>query len=97
LKYFTWDNAKNEKLKIERGISFEEIVFQIERGDILDIIEHPNQERYRGQRVVVVQRDDYAYLIPCVEEDKYVVLKIIIPSRKATRKYIYGEDESNET
>ncbi len=97
LKYFTWDNAKNGKLKAERGISFEDVVFHIERGDILDIVEHPNQERYRGQRVIVVQIEQYAYLVPCVDQDEYVVLKTIIPSRKATRQYIQGESDGNET
>ena len=97
LKYFTWDNAKNEKLRAERGISFEEVVFHIERGDTLDILEHPNQERYRGQRVIVVQIDDYAYLVPCVGEEESIVLKTIIPSRKATRKYIHGRPRVNET
>ena len=93
LKYFTWDNAKNEKLRAERGVSFEDVVFHIQRGDILDIIEHPNQERYGGQRVIVVQIEDYAYLVPCVDEDDRVVLKTIIPSRKATRQYLQGEGE----
>jgi uncharacterized DUF497 family protein len=93
LKYFTWDIAKNEKLKAERGISFEDVVFHIERGDILDILEHPNQARYRGQRVIVVQIDDYAYLVPCLHEDECVVLKTIIPNRKATRKYLQREVE----
>lgn len=46
MKYFTWDAEKNEKLRMERGISFEEIVFHVERGDVLDILEHPNQEKY---------------------------------------------------
>ena len=93
LKYFTWDNAKNEKLRSGRGISFEEVVFHIERGDILDIVEHPNQQQYAGQRVIILQIADYAYLVPCVEEEECVVLKTIIPSRKATRKYIHGEAE----
>lgn len=97
MKYFTWENAKNEKLKADRGVSFENVVFHIERGDILDIVEHPNQARYRGQRVIVVQIEDYAYLVPCVHEEDCVVLKTIIPSRKATRKYIHGEDEDDET
>lgn len=97
LKYFTWDNAKNEKLRSERRVSFEDVVFHIERGDVLDILEHPNRERYRGQRVIVVRIEDYAYLVPCVHEDECVVLKTIIPSRKATRKYIHGEGEGIET
>jgi len=97
LKYFTWDNAKNEKLRADRGVSFEDVVFHIERGDILDIVEHPNRERYRGQRVIVVQIEDYAYLVPCVHEEDCVVLKTIIPSRKATRKHIHEEGEGDET
>ena len=66
-------------------------MFHIERGDTLDIVEHPNHERYDGQRVIVVQIDDYVWLVPSVEEGGSIVLKTIIPSRKATRKYLYGE------
>jgi hypothetical protein len=64
LKYFAWDDAKNAKLRADRGIGFEDIVFHIERGDLLDILEHPNPERYAGQRMFVVQSDDYVYLVP---------------------------------
>ena len=56
MKYFAWDDAKNAKLRAERGIGFEEIVFHIERGDLLDMLEHPNPERYGGQRIFVVRR-----------------------------------------
>ncbi len=91
MKYFAWDAEKNEQLRAERGISFEEIVFHIERGDILDILEHPNQEKYRGQRIFVVNVSDYAYLVPFEETESEVVLKTIIPSRKATRRYLRGE------
>jgi uncharacterized DUF497 family protein len=91
VKHFSWDTKKNEKLKAERGISFEEVVFNVERGDVLDILEHPNQERYGGQRVFVVDVRNYAYLVPFVETEKEVVLKTIIPSRKATRRYLRGE------
>ena len=94
MKYFDWDNAKNAKLRAERGIGFEDIVFHIERGDLLDILEHPKAERYAGQRIFVVQRDDYVYLVPFVEDEQTVFLKTIIPSRKATKEYL-GE-ESNE-
>lgn len=91
MKYFAWDAEKNERLRAERGISFEEIVFHIERGDIVDILEHPNQERYGGQRILVVNVNDYAYLVPFVETESEVVLKTIIPSRKATKRYLRGE------
>jgi uncharacterized DUF497 family protein len=97
VKYFTWDHAKNEKLKAEREIGFEEIVFLIERGHVLDILEHPNQQRYAGQRIFVVQRHDYVYLVPFVEDDKQIALKTIIPSRKATKKYLGTEPEQDET
>ena len=91
MKYFAWDAEKNEQLRAERGISFEEIVFHIERGDIVDILEHPNPEKYRGQRIFVVKVSDYAYLVPFEETEIEVVLKTIIPSRKATKRYLRGE------
>lgn len=90
MKYFTWDAEKNEKLKAERGISFEEILFHIERGDVLDILENPNQEKYKGQRIFVVKVEGYVYLVPFEETEKEVALKTIIPSRKATRQYLQG-------
>ena len=91
MKYFSWSPEKNEQLMRERGISFEEIVFHIERGDVLDILEHPNRQRYPGQRVFIVDVEGYAYLVPFVESDAEVFLKTIIPSRKATRDYLGGE------
>ena len=91
VKYFSWDVEKNERLKAGRGISFEEIIFHIERGDVLDVLEHPKQDRYRGQRVFVVNVGSYAYLVPFEETENEVVLKTIIPSRKATKKYLRGE------
>ena len=93
VKYFAWDETKNEKLKAERGIGFEEIVFHIGRGDLLDILEHPNVQRYRNQWILVVQRDDYVYLVPFVEDEKLIFLKTIIPSRKATKLYLGKEPE----
>ena len=97
VKYFTWDDAKNDKLKADRGIGFEEIVFLIGQGHVLDILEHPNQQRYGGQRIFVVQRDDYVYLVPFVEDDKLIALKTIIPSRKATKQYLEREPDDHET
>jgi hypothetical protein len=95
LKYFAWDDAKNAKLRKERGIGFEEIVFHIERGDLLDILEHPNPDRYAGQRIFVDRREDYVYLVPFVEDEDTVFLKTIIPSRKATKEYL-GEESDHE-
>ncbi|MFQ6115001.1 MAG: toxin [bacterium] len=91
MKYFTWGNAKNETLINTRGISFEEIVFHIEKGDLLDILEHQNQKKYKGQRILVVNVEGYVYLVPFLEMENEVILKTIIPSRKATKKYLRGE------
>jgi putative transposon-encoded protein len=92
MKHYAWNAEKNELLKKERGISFEDVVFHIGAGDIADIFEHPDQERYPGQRVLVVVVEDYAYLVPFVESDEEIFLKTIIPSRKATKQYV-GESD----
>jgi len=93
MKYFSWNEDKNELLKSERQVSFEDIVFCIEKGFLLDVLEHPNQQKYKGQKIFVVQVDDYVYLAPFVENDNEVFLKTIIPSRKATRKYLKGREK----
>ena len=93
MKYFSWDIEKNEFLQEERQISFEEVVFYIEMGFLLDVSEHPNQEKYKGHKIFVVQMDDYVYLVPFIEDEQEVFLKTIIPSRKATRKYLKGSEE----
>jgi hypothetical protein len=72
-----------------------DIVCHIERGDLLDILEHPNPERYAGQRIFIVRRDDYVYLVPFVEDEHTGFLKTIIPSRKATKQYV-GEESDDE-
>ena len=42
------------------------------------------------------QRDDYVFLVPFVEDDKLIVLKTIIPSRKATKQYLEKEADDHE-
>ena len=91
MKPFRWNHEKNKSLKIERGISFEEIVLAIEADGLLDELRHPNPDKYPNQFVFVVALDDYAYLVPYVEETDYYFLKTIIPSRKATRDYLLKE------
>jgi hypothetical protein len=88
VKRFRWNQAKNEKLKAQGGIGFEEIVFHIERGGLLDVLEHSNRERYAKQRIFVVERSGYVFLVPFIEDAEFVFLKTIIPSRKLTRLYL---------
>ena len=91
MKVFRWDNEKNEKLKKSRGVCFEEVVLLMEREDVLDTIEHPNQDKYPGQKVAIVKIENYIYLVPYVQERDEIFLKTIIPSRKATKKYVRAQ------
>jgi len=93
VKYYTWDGRKGAKLKAERGVAFEDIVFYIAQGQLLDIVEHPNQERYTGQRMFIIEINAYAYLVPFVETEQEIFLKTIIPSRKATKRYLRGQQD----
>lgn len=87
MKIFNWNEAKNRLLKQTRGISFEEVVLHVEAGDAIDVFDHPNQERYPGQRIYAIVIEDYVYLVPFVESEDEVFLKRIIPGRKAKKQY----------
>lgn len=94
MKPFRWSPEKNDVLKKERGVSFESMVVAIEGSGLLDILAHPNEQKYPRQRILVVAHDSYAYLVPFIEEDDYFFLKTVIPSRKATRDYLnHGADD----
>ena len=86
-KTYNWNAAKNHLLVQEHGISFERIVFEISAGNELAVLEHPNQEKYPGQQISMVQVGDYVYAVPFVETETEIFLKTIIPSRKAKRQY----------
>jgi len=88
MKYFDWDSQKNQGLKQERGVGFEGILVAIEQGNILDIVEHSKKDKYPNQKIFIVNINNYAYLVPFVEDEEKVFLKTIIPSRKATKRYI---------
>ena len=86
-KIYNWNADKNQMLVRERGISFERIVFEISMGNEVAVVMHPNQDKYPGQMISVVEVDDYVYLVPFVETESEIFLKTIIPSRKATRQF----------
>lgn len=88
MKVFRWDNEKNELLKNSRGVCFEQVVILMEREEVLETVEHPNQDKYPGQKIATVMIDDYAYLVPYMQKSDEIFLKTIIPSRKATNKYV---------
>ena len=93
MKPYNWSDEKNEWLKQERGITFEDIVFHLAHSDLLDTIEHPNQRQYPGQRIFIVNVEGYACLVPFVEGDEVIFLKTIIPSRKMTKLYLGGDSQ----
>jgi uncharacterized DUF497 family protein len=97
MKPFRWSAEKNELLRLERGVSFEEITVAVETGGLVEVLSHPNPQRYPTQKMMVVQLAGYAYLVPFVEADDHVFLKTIIPSRKATRDFIQREPDHDQT
>lgn len=86
-KTYNWNADKNQWLVQERSISFERIVFEISLGNEVTVLLHPNQTKYPGQMISVVQVDDYVYLVPFIETESEIFLKTIIPSRKAKRQF----------
>lgn len=86
-KTYNWNADKNQWLVQERGISFERIVFEISLGNEVTVLLHPNQTKYPGQMISVVQVDDYVYLVQFIETESEIFLKTIIPSRKAKRQF----------
>ncbi|HNZ26594.1 MAG TPA: BrnT family toxin [Spirochaetota bacterium] len=95
MKDFDWDNEKNNILINERNISFEEITVAINEDKIVNVYEHPNQNKYPDQKIYEIELNDYIYLVPFIESKDKIFLKTIIPSRKATKKY-FNRGEKNE-
>ena len=91
MKPINWNPEKNQQLIAERGVSFEDVVFSLQQDALLDDIEHPNGDKYPNQRIFVINIDDYAYLVPYIENHKEIFLKTVIPSRKATKQYLGGK------
>lgn len=86
-KNYNWNTEKNQMLTQERGISFERIVFEISMGNEVAVVMHPNQDKYPGQMIAMIEVDDYVFLVPFIETESEIFLKTIIPSRKATRQF----------
>ena len=92
MSIFNWNEEKNKWLKENRDIGFEDIVFLISEGNLIEVIKNPNA-LYSNQFMFVINFDDYIYLIPFVTDKNEIFLKTIIPSRKATKKYLGGRKD----
>ena len=88
-KTIRYSLEKNELLKKERNVSFEDVLLALEDGNLIDDIEHPNKEKYPNQNIfiILIEIKNYVYLVPYVENDTSIFLKTIIPSRKMNKKY----------
>lgn len=93
MKPLLWNSDKNRLLKATSGIDFNLVALAINQGKILDIIDHPNQYKYPSQQIFVIAINQYVYLIPFIETEQAIFLKMIIPSRKMKKKYLGGADD----
>jgi hypothetical protein len=87
VKYLDWSLEKNEWLKKNRNIGFDEVVIALIEGGLLDTTDNPSKN-FPEQKVFVVKINNYIYYIPFVENEEKFFLKTIIPSRKALKKYL---------
>ncbi|MBL1213925.1 MAG: toxin [Ignavibacteriae bacterium] len=92
MKYFDWDESKNNLLKKTRSLSFEEVILAISNEKLLEVVEHTNKEKYPNQKMFIVEIREYACIVPFVEDEEKYFLKTIYPSREATKKYLNKED-----
>ena len=90
---YAFDPDKNTWLIQERGISFERIIALIEGGKLIQVLEHPDKQRYAGQLLYEVDVDGYVHVVPVVREGRTLFLKTIYPSRRATRERRKGAPE----
>jgi uncharacterized DUF497 family protein len=90
---YDWNPDKNDWLKKNRHISFEQIIFHLGQGDIWRTADHPTQEKYPNQRIYFVIVENYVYLVPHIIKKDFIFLKTIIPSRKATKAFLKEQKE----
>ncbi len=88
MKVINWNEEKNKKLKLVREISFEDIMGAVGNGNFFTIKKHPNQEKYLNQQQLIIEIDNYIYVVPFVENDEEIFLKTIYKSRKYTKEYL---------
>jgi len=85
---YEWDPDKNEWLKENRKISFEQVIFHLSEGNVWKIADRFDKGKYPRQKIYFVIVEDYIYLVPYVVEKEYIFLKTVIPSRRATKGYL---------
>lgn len=94
MKYYDWNPDKNEWLKQEREVCFEDVKAALEEGRLIVVVPNPNTVRYPAQKEFLVEINGYVYVVPFVEDDEKIFFKTVIPSRKATKKYLKDKKKS---
>ncbi len=84
MKHLKWDLSKNEQLKQERGVSFEELL----QSKLIAVKRHPKRQY---QNIFLFEHKGYVWIVPYVEQDDTLFLKTLYPSRKYTSLYKKGE------
>lgn len=95
---YNWNDQKNDMLKEQRGISFEEIIILISENKLVDVLSHPNKVKYPNQYLYLINICEYIYVVPFVNnvEKKEIFLKTIFPSRDYTKKYLSNGGNDDE-
>jgi len=83
-KEIRWNKLKSERLKLIRGVSFEEIL----AAELIISIQHPKKE---AQDIMLFRYKGYIWVVPYAEEKDYIFLKTLYPSRKYTKLYKRGD------
>lgn len=86
---YSWNERKNALLKRTRNIFFERILTAIEHGGLIDILTHTHLVNYPGQKLMVVNIDNYCWVIPFKDDEtKGVPYQTLITS--VLHKYLTG-------
>lgn len=87
MKTIVWNEEKNQLLKLQRNISFDDILEKIKLGEIIARKTHPNTKKYPNQQIFIFAINDYICYVPFVENETEIFLKTIIFSRKLNKEY----------
>ena len=87
---FRFTDEKNRRLSEMRGVTFVNVIEAIAEHGVLAEYEHPNQEKYPGQRIMVVRINNYSHCVPFSIDGETIDLKTVYPSRRF-RYLIEGE------
>jgi hypothetical protein len=84
MRTFKWNKEKDDKLKKERGVSFEDII----NARFITAEVHKKRS---NQLILIFEYDNYIWAVPCVEENGRLFLKTAYPSRKHTKEHLRGD------